>query len=95
VIPTIKHRNICIAINLIAVLFLVSGRADLGAVLLLTGLMKFETYVLARQYDERELEMQKEMTLKDKWVKHHQASVELSLRKQHSMEDVIEQLRKK
>lgn len=92
-IPAHKHRNICIAINILAMLFLISGRADIGAILLFTGLMKFETYHLSKQYEQLELDTKVELELKDKWVKHHQASVEVSLRKQHSMDDVIEGLK--
>ena len=93
--PTHKHRNICIAINLIAVAFLLNERADLGSILLLAGLMKFETYVLAKQYDAREIEVQKDLDLKHSWVKHHQRTVELQLAKVHSMEDTIEHLKNK
>ena len=90
-----KHRNICIAINILGMLFLISGRADIGAILLFTGLMKFETFHLSKQYEQLELDTKAELELKDKWVKHHQESVEVSLRKQHSMDDVIEGLKYK
>lgn len=94
-IPSSKHGNICLAINILGMILLATGNADLGSVVLVAGLMKFETYHLSKQYEQLELDTKAELELNHKWVKHHQASVEVSLRKQHSMEDVIEGLKYK
>jgi hypothetical protein len=48
-----KHRNVCIAINLIGLITMAEGYVDLGAVILFAGLMKFETYMLARHYENK------------------------------------------
>lgn len=48
-----KHFNLCVAINLIGLVTMANGHIDLGAVIIFAGLMKFETYALAKYYENK------------------------------------------
>lgn len=94
-IPSSQHGRMCIFINLMAAVAFYTMHLEAGALALYAGLVQFQTYLLTKKYEERELEIDKEKKLMDTWVKHHQESARISLMKQHELEDRITELKKK
>lgn len=94
-IPAAQHGRMCLFINLMAAFALYNGHYESAAILMYAGLVQFQTHLVAKKYEEREIELDKENKLKDTWVKHHQESARISLMKQHELEDRITELKKK
>lgn len=63
-IPAKQYARICIFINIMALVCMAMGRVDLGAVIMYAGLVQFQTYLIAKKYEERELEIDKHKKLR-------------------------------